>query len=413
MKIPRIHTGHVLGASSLLMIPFALFMSKAVAALFVATAISGLTLFFIKERSWPDLPKSSLVFFAVVVIWGIISSIWSIAPENSLHLSLPLAGTFLGGLVLISLATRLRDDERRFFEGALIIGACVGYAVLAIEIFTPLALTHAFWKITKGREVLIDYTQANYYKSGMTVAALMLWPAMGALWKKGAGTGAALLFASALFINFQSGSGSSTLAGIVAFSAFLISIAFQKRAAGIFLTLVIVSVFAMPLFSLLLPSAKDFEVKEYNLPESLYPRIFIWKFAADYIQETPILGKGLNSSRALSSEKDKKTYPVLNHGSRTLEPIPLHPHSVVLQIWLEFGAVGAIMLVVLLRALIRRLSKCDDLVLRAFGYGAFFSTLSITYVSYGIWSSWWQGSLWLTAAFATALVTEKNMENPG
>lgn len=405
--------GHVLGASALLMIPLALFTPKAVAVLFTAVAVCGLALFLIKERSWPDLPKPYLMFFTVVVIWGVISSTWSIAPENSLHLSPSLAGIFLSGLVLIFLAGRLRHDERRFFEGALIIGVGAGYAVLAVEIFTPLALTHAFWLIVKGRDILIDYMHANYYKNGIAVASLMLWPALGALWKRGAKTGAALLFVLALFINFQGGSGSSLLAGFVAFSAFLIAVIFPKRAAGIFLISVAVGIFAMPPIFHFLPDVKDIE-RKYNLPESVYPRLFIWKSTAAYIREAPILGKGLNSSRAISSEKDKQIYSIRDDGNpRWIEPIPLHPHSVILQIWLEFGVIGAVMLTILSTALIKRINECGDPILRAFGYGAFFSTFTIACVSYGIWSGWWQGALWLTAAFAATFFPKKNEEKQG
>lgn len=429
MKSQRIHLGHVLGVAAFLAIPFAIFMSKALAPLFMVTAVWGLVLFFLKERSLPVLPKFFTAFFAMVVIWGGTSSLWSISPSNSLHLSLSLAVTFLAGLVLVFLANRLRQEEQRFFENALIAGVVVGGVFMAIEINTPLKITSALRYAVYGVMIDVTYTYANYYKIGATLISLMIWPAMVVLWKRKARIAALVLFSSALYIIFTSSSGSSILAIMASMAVVVIAYAFQKRAVWIFGFLVFVNVSIMPLASDLMLGADEIRKlniripesnlvtpKIYNIADSIYPRIFIWKSAATLIHETPLLGKGLDTSRSISSEKDKVFFTKNGFAADSTrwegksEPIPLHPHNTVLQVWLELGAFGAVMLLVLLLALIRRIDGLGDPFIRAFCFGALFTPLTIANVSYGVWQSWWQGALWLTAAFVVAILSRNDDE---
>ena len=66
-------------------------------------------------------------------------------------------------------------------------------------------------------------------------------------------------------------------------------------------------------------------------------RVEIWHFAAERALEKPLFGWGFNASRYV---------PNGDAVSHFLPPgqslIPLHPHDAFLQVWLEIGAVGAV-----------------------------------------------------------------------
>ena len=87
------------------------------------------------------------------------------------------------------------------------------------------------------------------------------------------------------------------------------------------------------------------------------------------------------------------------------EPIPLHPHNAFLQVWLELGVVGAGLLaffLVKILILVQRVTRNHWEA--AVCYGVFSTGLTISNSSYGIWQSWWLGSLLLVGAFMAATI---------
>ena len=82
------------------------------------------------------------------------------------------------------------------------------------------------------------------------------------------------------------------------------------------------------------------------------------------------------------------------------EPLPLHPHNAVLQVWLELGAVGALIGLGLLLAILRAIGRMlDNRLPRAAALGMFTSGLALASFSFGIWQSWWLSSILFSAAF--------------
>lgn len=124
---------------------------------------------------------------------------------------------------------------------------------------------------------------------------------------------------------------------------------------------------------------------------SVTHRYRIWRFAADRAAERPFLGWGFNVSRSLPGG-----HVQLAAGA---ELLPLHPHNAVLQIWLELGVPGLLLLCVLLwrsflppgwQAFERR-----ELLTRTLTVAVIFVAAS---VSFGIWQSWWLSTMALVMA---------------
>ncbi len=237
-----------------------------------------------------------------------------------------------------------------------------------------------------------------------------MWPVAAAMWRCRFRTGS-LLFAAALsLVLVYSRSGAAIIGLVIGFSAFAVAWFCRLRSRKILSIVVIASVFAMPLIPRLLPSADTIEKDAPYLPNSVFPRVFIWQSAVGYILEAPFFGKGLDTSRAISSAKDRVFYSTHSEGKRWVEPIPLHPHNAVLQVWLELGAVGAVLLLAILLALVRRIDDIgandDRRFLRAASFGGLFSILAVASVSYGIWQNWWLGAIWLIVSFNVASVSK-------
>jgi O-antigen ligase len=108
-----------------------------------------------------------------------------------------------------------------------------------------------------------------------------------------------------------------------------------------------------------------------NLPVSWEQRMGYWAFAIARISEHPWRGWGLDASRAFSPS------------------IQLHPHNGALQIWLELGAIGAVLAALTWAFLFRRLVREDRTLLTAASAGSASVYLFFGFVSFGVWQEWW------------------------
>ncbi len=134
-----------------------------------------------------------------------------------------------------------------------------------------------------------------------------------------------------------------------------------------------------------------------DFKESAGHRLLIWSFVGNRIAEHPILGWGLDSSRAIPG------------GGIVIRPpgetwLPLHPHNAALQVWLELGAVGVLPFVALLALLWYRVAGAGwPRLYAAAAAGGLTAALTIGFLSYGVWQEWWLGTLALALFAVLAL----------
>jgi len=138
---------------------------------------------------------------------------------------------------------------------------------------------------------------------------------------------------------------------------------------------------------------------------SLVHRFLIWEFVAKEVKKNIILGQGIGTSR-LIGQNHILIVPQAKPDIRGA--IPLHPHNNVLQIWLELGAIGAILYAVLW---IFILKLGDFLRKKSFilGTGACTSIISLFLVSnmsFGVFQAWWMATMGLV--FLSIILTCKN-----
>jgi O-antigen ligase len=180
----------------------------------------------------------------------------------------------------------------------------------------------------------------------------------------------------------------------------------------------ILVVVTWPLAPHLTEKPDEFYARFPSMPLSALHRLFIAEHAAKRIAAKPIAGWGLDSSRVIGATIDQdlkydgtlyrtplrdddlllKYLPPTTVQALRGAVMPLHPHSIVLQVWLELGIVGAVLLSALLVAMIgiiQRLHGHPEL--RAAALAQFASGFVIANVSFGIWQTWWLSALFLGA----------------
>jgi len=132
------------------------------------------------------------------------------------------------------------------------------------------------------------------------------------------------------------------------------------------------------------------------LINSAQHRVEIWDFTLRRIAEKPLLGWGFDAARHLET-----LYSDTSETGRAL--MALHPHSVSLQVLLELGSLGAVIVLGLLCLVAMRLDGVSGRA-RAFGQAAFVAALAISLVAYGAWQNWWL-SLLVSVAILVPLAT--------
>lgn len=135
-----------------------------------------------------------------------------------------------------------------------------------------------------------------------------------------------------------------------------------------------------------------------TLPLSWRMRDEIWAFAIARIGDKPLFGWGLDGARAFGDT-------IQQIDGLDFRVIPLHPHSFSLHVWLETGAVGALLLAFALVTAGRAAARltADSPAAAAAVTAAIAALTAIWNVSYGAWQEWWMATAFVSLAGAMAL----------
>ncbi len=345
-----------------------------------------------------------------------ISLFWTPGPEVAVDKLLRLVILWLGGCAALAAIRGANSGIIKWFTRLLPAGICLALIFYWIEFATSARIITL---ITGGQAVMQarfptpeeqEFFRLIYgfgaISRGAGLLALFVWPAMAcciALFPaKGKWLAAALgiaVFVTILPLPMQA----APLAMAAGAVAFFWAWYAPQRAPRLMAAAAIVLAGIMPLVSYHVSRPEVVGIEKHQLPGSWQHRVEIWHFAAEKIAIKPLLGWGFDASRNIDAGK---TQFVLEQpdGSEVIYPgiglLPLHPHNGVLQVWLEMGAIGALMFMLLLYGMGRSLAATATDHGRLGGAMVTASTASalcVGLISFGQWQSWWQASLWITA----------------
>lgn len=403
----RFDESHVLALAALLGPIVALYNALGMAPLFTLVAVACLVLTR-SRKPWLRVSKPFAMVLTAAALWTAASLFWTIEPHMGLYTTIRMVGFAGGGLVLVAIAGDLDETGRRRLRLALAGGVTTVFIMAAIEIY---------WRGPGG---MVFYMRNPSFDSyiprlgrGLTVATILLAPAVIAAWRSDYRGWAAALFALAIPVIFGAHSLSAKLAlGLM--PAILLLTWWRARGVSRALrTALVALILAFPLMSLIPSPQATFDRLPW-LPNSAHHRLTIWNFAATKLLEHPIRGWGIEAARSIPD--GETTLRLWRFDDRFRDQgwpdgyvpvdeqlMPLHTHNAPGQVWLELGVVGAsllcLLLVLLGRAAVSRPNRVDAAVMISTLTSAFI----IASVGYGIWQSWWLGSLWLAAALCAAI----------
>ena len=128
-------------------------------------------------------------------------------------------------------------------------------------------------------------------------------------------------------------------------------------------------------------------------------RLHIIDYVYERIIEHPFIGWGFDASRAIGQDT--------LGGFGVNKSIPLHPHNLWAQTWLELGLMGLALVVSLVVAIAMGITAGGrGRVMASLCAAALVSYLLIGNISYGMWQNWWLAIAWLNAGFLAMMAAE-------
>ena len=360
-----------------------------------------------RSLPWPHGP---VVMAATGLgLWAMVSALWAIEPSRAIGTGASLAAMALlaGGA-----ATAVRDSDdatRRRLALALAIGLALGLATAAVDALTGNAIRAAVRGLREVPAALVFGL-----KPAASVMALLLPLAIAVPWPLL--PRALLLLGGAAVLVALPGDTAKIAAvlGLLVAGATAMAPRLVPRIVGAGIAAVIL---AMPLMVAAIPS-----LPVERLPFSALHRMVIWDFTAVRIAERPVLGWGMEASRTVPGGRETPPGEILDR-LRVTEPaqraafaaphvqvLPLHPHNGALQVWLELGAIGALIAAALAWLAGSAAARAPSPPAAA---GALASAAVTAMLSFGAWQAWWVAAMLLAAVVCAALPAKGSPEHTG
>lgn len=336
------------------------------------------------------------LLLAALAVWAMASAAWSILPRHSLFEGLRLVLIAAGGLIVVGAGMALPPELRGRVRAAMVAGVVLAIALLLFERVTHGALTRFF--------LGVRHVTVLRFDRGATTLALASWPAAVAAPHRRLVARIALAFASAVAV-FAMASSAAALAVIVAWLVFTVARAAPKLAALALIGGLAAIQVGLPLA---VPSYRGTVALHEAAPWIKFSgihRLLIWRFTSERIAERPILGWGMDASRALPGGKTDLSILLPKAGlTPDSQALPLHPHNAALQWQVELGIPGSVLAFALLAWCLWRVGSRAALTpfARAAALAWAATALVIGLLDFGIWQAWWLACLWLTASFLAA-----------
>lgn len=334
---------------------------------------------------WPVLSRPYMILVFGISALCALSSLWSFEPLDILKKS---AGIFfiLGtGAVLYSLCKALdkqtdslRTTLQRYFPVVMIIAVLVPVTDL---------LTHGFFYYLS-REQVHDFNPSSINRSSIALlfmAPITVWFLYdGASFAKYRGVlfGAFNIVLWILF--YKTDSQTAQLAAIL---FLVLSFAFFYPSQKVWIGLggiIVVALLSTPWVLQFLFDHLAHFMRDHVLLQRAFAaeRLEIWDFVARRALEQPMYGFGLEAASYIEHFDSQKIYVPLDH--------VLHPHNFALQIWLEFGAIGAALASAAIIAVLRAIYKLGPVNAQRI-LPLFLGVMVAAATSYGLWQGWWLG----------------------
>ena len=410
------HIAGKLMACLLFLLPMVfLFAPVQSSSLFLLLSLTSIPFFRWSEKNG-RLVISVLVMLTVFLGWGALTGIWS--EHNQLvekriirfAIGLPFALMFFN--------TDLKKlHENVPVELSLISGFSIAAVIIAIDAVFGAPVSNYLY-LLKGDDFV-----ANMLKPGVSMVSLVGFLLL-AYRMKDRDRVFYLLVGLFLFCALHPAQMLAIRVGLIpAILSFAYCVLYPRGLAWLLAMGVITICLALP-FMLTAQNLSFLVDAGAALPNSMMHRLVIWEHARELFFDNSLMGYGLGSSRFLAMDEFagiqdlpeiyRSYQPWIYYVTRNDVPLlPLHPHSLGLQVLLETGVIGALLLMLLSLTVVTAISRSFSSAQMRRAFPVFILLLIAMSFSYSIWQSWWLAVQFLMFGMMRILLADKSDRQSG
>lgn len=330
----------------------------------------------------PLMENEIWLFWGAAVLLIGASAFWSPDLGYGLERTGKVAMSLAMGIFLFALAGELSEAHRARLRTLLLVSFLFGLALISINMLTDAGL----YRLVAGNQSL-DKAEVGANRAAVVMAAL-LWPTMLAAFESGRQRLALLLPLAALGAVLLTDSQTAPVVVGIGLVVYVVCRIAPRMGAPLVGSIGAALILLMPFFfltacpSLLKPGIGW-------AAASAGARLEIWCAVSPRILNDLIIGHGVEAARVVQDWGMAHLYFV---GSGIM-----HPHNAALQIWYEFGVVGAVFATLIWTLIVRRIAGLGPQA-RAICFAALTSIAVVSYISHGMWQSWWLGTVGVVPA---------------
>ena len=370
---------------------------KALAFFVPVCGLLGTVSLWFSSQTKPVFPKF-LWFYTLatlLLIW--MSAAWALYPDEALVRITKLSALIPFSLLFLSvvIAARSSINISRLMQFTL-VSCSLSAVFLTIDIMAEGFL----YRLIRGELDSMLYSTAVYNKGSivimvMSLCAFMLQPSgpsfKNLVWF--------LPIVAMLFVIQSQATQIGLMLAVLTYAVFPHKYRWAWIVAFVF---VAAGMIVKPFIAPELYNSLAQDVQQVPMMQQAYAahRLEIWDYVSRQIWESPFIGHGLEFTREFDGFDSRKVFlPEVN---------PMHPHSFILQIWIELGALGVAVALLGIGALMRAIYKITDVHIRKTAFAALTVLVFIASVAFGMWQSWWVVFVITVAAmFAVSLNDQK------
>jgi O-antigen ligase len=328
-----------------------------------------------------DWPKTLLAFIALFLGWAAFSCLWSPHPSEAfervtkLIVILPLMAMFLAVIRSSS-----EDVPEKLWLWVLAVCA-FSAALISIDIVA----SSPVYLLTRGTEMYKGFSTAVYNSGSLTVMLTGFTAFMLAWQQKKNRVWSALFALPVLAMLFFIQSQTTQVVLVIGLLFYFL---FPSSKGWAWLALFI----GMAIGMLIKPFLAHYVYEHFAAALDAAPalkeayiahRLEIWDYTGRYAMQSPFWGHGIEITRMVEAFDSKRIFNPTN--------TVLHPHSFIIQLWIEFGLIGVVFGVAALGTLMRFLMTRYDGQVRKIAIALLAMLLFAACSTYGMWQGWWIG----------------------
>jgi O-antigen ligase len=358
--------------------------------LFVTGICGGIPLFRRIPHRFKNIPilrQPEWILLGLFGLWALASTQWSLHPALAFNEFFKIAPIFIAALSSVLYFQKLTREQIHQHFKIFLLGLVLGIGILILDHLGGNYL-----------QTLLNKSSAKTYARFLTLLALGVWGGVSVL----PPSTYRLLFALGLplggialscLYDFDAGPVAIGLGALV----MLLSFVWPRLTSYLLrLGVVLAPLGLVVVCSTIITPEHVNKMAQANLDVSYQERIDMILWASQKIKENP-LGYGLSQTRLLSHKSPVPGYAV---ATRQVVEVPTwekgvwHLHNGLLQILLELGIIGFLLITGVIWVLLSRLNKLNlDRYRLGILHGYATAALFIFSVSYGVWQTWWLATL--------------------